>query len=150
MIMMMTAITIRRWIRPPPTWPMKPRSQSTSRITTIVQSMVFLSIELAVIAPERRDSIKQKLSAWRAINKQPIMAGAAHADLSFGPQYHQRLLDTVCCHLVAGRVRDQEVGLSGKQSATIALHDTDIARRFFAGERPSAVRSAQPSRHSTR
>src|SRR5437016_10577810 len=74
----------------------------------------------------------------------------SHADLSFGPQYYQRLLDTICCHLVAGRVRDQEVGLSGKQSATTALHDTDTARRFPAGERPSALRSASPSCHSTR
>jgi len=64
MITMMTAITIRRWISPPPTWPMKPRSQSTSRMTTIVQSMVFLSIELAVIAPQRRDSIKQKIDIF--------------------------------------------------------------------------------------
>jgi len=54
----------------------------------------------------------------------------SHAHLSFGPQYYQRLLDTICCHLVAGRVRDQEVGLSGKQSATTALHDTDTGWRF--------------------
>src|SRR3977135_1757478 len=35
----MTAITSRRWIKLPPTWPMKPRSQSTIRMTIIVQSM---------------------------------------------------------------------------------------------------------------
>jgi len=45
MITMIRAITRRRWIRPPPTWPRKPRSQSTTRIRIIVQSTVFLSIE---------------------------------------------------------------------------------------------------------
>ena len=61
MMMMTTAITSRRWISPPPMWPMKPRSQSTTRITIIVQSMVFLSIELTCIATQRGDAIKQKL-----------------------------------------------------------------------------------------
>src|ERR1700730_1032158 len=34
-----TAITSRRWIRAPPTWPIKPRSQSTTKMTIIVQSI---------------------------------------------------------------------------------------------------------------
>jgi protein-S-isoprenylcysteine O-methyltransferase Ste14 len=45
------------------------------------------------------------------------------------------LLDTICCHLVAGRVRDQADCLSGKQTATITLYDTDTARRILTGER---------------
>src|SRR4029450_10643037 len=46
MIRTMTAITSRMWIRLPPTCPMKPRSHSTTKMTIIVQSMVFLSVEL--------------------------------------------------------------------------------------------------------
>jgi hypothetical protein len=38
-----TAITRRRWIKAPPTWPMNPSNQSTSRIINIVQSMRFVS-----------------------------------------------------------------------------------------------------------
>src|SRR5439155_17221924 len=64
---------------------------------------------------------------------------AFHADLPFGTEYHQRLLDIICCHLVIGGFLDQAVCLSGKQVATNALHHTDSRRRFFAGERLSAV-----------
>jgi hypothetical protein len=64
---------------------------------------------------------------------------AAHADLPFGTEYHQRLLDIICSHLVIGGFLDQAVCLSGKQVAANALRHTAIRRRFFAGERPSAV-----------
>jgi len=37
----------------------------------------------------------------------------------------------ICCHLVAGRVLDQAVGLSGKESATTALHDTILLGGFL-------------------
>jgi hypothetical protein len=37
-------MTSRRWIKPPPMWPMKPKSQRTTRMTNIVQSMGFLSV----------------------------------------------------------------------------------------------------------
>jgi hypothetical protein len=40
-IRIMTAKTMRRWIRAPPTWSVKPRSHNTSRITKIVQSILF-------------------------------------------------------------------------------------------------------------
>jgi RNase P/RNase MRP subunit p30 len=46
MIKTTTATTSSRWIKLPPTWPRKPRSQSTTKITIIVQSMVFLSVKL--------------------------------------------------------------------------------------------------------
>src|SRR4029453_6614247 len=39
MMRTMTAITSSRWIKLPPTWPSKPSSQSTSRMTNMVHSM---------------------------------------------------------------------------------------------------------------
>jgi len=42
----MTAITNSRWIKLPPTWPSKPRSQSTSKMTIIIQSTGVPSLGL--------------------------------------------------------------------------------------------------------
>src|SRR5262249_33887762 len=39
------AITSRRWIKLPPTWPSKPRSQSTTKMTTFSVSDIPRSIE---------------------------------------------------------------------------------------------------------
>ena len=39
MIRMTTATRSRRWMRAPPKWPMKPRSQSTTSMIIIVQSI---------------------------------------------------------------------------------------------------------------
>ena len=64
MIRTTTAITSRRWIRLPPTWPMKPRSQRTMRMTIMVQSMGYvfpLSLFERRIPTESRKIIKQKL-----------------------------------------------------------------------------------------
>jgi|SRR6516225_3687300 len=51
----MTAITSRRWIKLPPTWPIRPRSQSTTRMTIMVQSMdnPFGSVESSLLVLSR-------------------------------------------------------------------------------------------------
>lgn len=109
MITTMTAITRRRWIRPPPTWPRKPRSQSTTKITTIVQSMMFLSIELAAIATQRLDSIKQKIEICAPLNalcshlpspnsRSPALSSSLFASVRCDPISKHRLapVETSC------------------------------------------------------
>jgi hypothetical protein len=70
--------------------------------------------------------------------------------LSPGSQYHQRLLDIVCRYLVNRGVLDQTIGLQGKQMATAGLRAPDPRRRLPGFQRPTALRSAQFSRHSAR
>src|SRR5947209_19317430 len=67
MTRMTTATTSRRWIKPPPTWPMKPISQSTTRMTIIVQSMgiPFDSVKLSSANLSSRLSTRQAFSEHR-------------------------------------------------------------------------------------
>jgi hypothetical protein len=64
MIRTTTATTSSRWIKLPPTWPMKPRSQRMTRMTIIVQSMSipFGSVKLSSAYLFRDSSPRQAFS----------------------------------------------------------------------------------------
>src|SRR4029434_1143296 len=100
MIRMTTAITSRRWIKPPPMWPMKPRSQRMTKMTIIVQSM-GIPFCLVKLSPGHLSRGSSTCQAFSEVN---------HACKVTGQRDHTRPANI---KLLAGNFRDRALQKSG-------------------------------------